>query len=80
MAKTVTNQQLVGSQGEAFVKERANAMGLMFTPYGPLEAGIDGLLEIRDPVNGAATGQLVAVQVKTRESGTPPRMPPDSNI
>ena len=70
MAKTITNQQLIGTRGETFVSERANAMGFMFSRYGPLEAGLDGLLEIRDPVTGAATGQLVAVQVKTREAGS----------
>lgn len=70
MAKTITNQQLIGAQGEAFVSERANAMGFVFSRYGPLEAGMDGLLEIRDPITGAASGRLVAVQVKTRHSGS----------
>ena len=45
MTKTITNQQLIGYRGEAFVSERANAMGFMFSRYGPLEAGMDGLLE-----------------------------------
>ena len=70
MAKTITNQQIIGSRGEAFVSERANAMGFMFSRYGPPEAGMDGLLEIRDPVTGAASGRLVAVQVKTRYTGS----------
>lgn len=70
MRKTITDQQLIGSRGEAFVNERANAMGFIFTRYGPLEAGIDGLLEIRDPVTRAATGQLVVVQIKTRNTGS----------
>jgi hypothetical protein len=47
MSKTITNQQLIGSRGEAFVAERANAMGFMFNRHGPLEAGMDGLMEIR---------------------------------
>ena len=70
MTKTITNQQIIGSRGEAFVSERANAMGFMFSRYGPPEAGMDGLLEIRDPVTGAASGRLVAVQVKTRNTGS----------
>jgi hypothetical protein len=70
MTKTITNQQIIGSRGEAFVSERANAMGFMFSRYGPPEAGLDGLLEIRDPVTGAASGRLVAVQVKTRYTGS----------
>ena len=69
MTKTVTNSQIVGTRGESFVGERANAMGFMFSRYGPLEAGIDGLLEIRDPQTGTPTGHLVAVQVKTRTEG-----------
>ncbi len=69
MVKTITRQQLAGSQGEAFVRERANAMGFLFSPYGQPEAGIDGLLELRDPVKGEVSGRLVAVQVKTTDDG-----------
>jgi hypothetical protein len=70
MAKTITRQQIAGSQGEAFVRERAHDMGFLFNPYGQPEAGIDGLLELRDPTSGEVSGQLVAVQVKTRDNGT----------
>ena len=70
MTKTITDAQIIGTQGEAFVSTQANAMGFMFSRYGPPEAGIDGLLEIRDPEKGSATGQLVAVQVKTRKGGS----------
>jgi hypothetical protein len=56
MTKTITRQQLAGSQGEAFVKERANAMGFLFSTYGQPEAGIDGLLELRDPKTGVVSG------------------------
>lgn len=67
--KTITNQQITGARGEAFVTERANGMGFLFSRYGPVEAGLDGLLEIRDPTTGHVSGRLVAVQVKTREKG-----------
>ncbi|MBX9591708.1 MAG: DUF4365 domain-containing protein [Hyphomonadaceae bacterium] len=69
MTKKVTRQQIAGSQGEAFVKERANAMGFLYSPYGPPEAGYDGLLELRDPDTGAPSGRLIAVQVKTTDDG-----------
>lgn len=69
MTKTITDPQIIGTQGEAFVSERANAMGFMYSRYGPLEAGVDGFLEIRDPGTGKPTGQFVAVQVKTKASG-----------
>lgn len=70
MAKTITNQQIIGNRGESFIAEKANAMGFLFSPYGRLEAGIDGMLEIRDPVSGTASGRLTAVQVKTKGSGS----------
>jgi hypothetical protein len=44
MSKKITRQQLAGTQGEAFIKERANAMGFLFNTYGQPETGIDGLL------------------------------------
>ncbi len=69
MAKTITDSQMIGAQGEVFVNERANAMGFMFTPHGTLDAGIDGFLEIRDTETGHATGQLIAVQVKAKTGG-----------
>lgn len=69
MTKKITRQQLAGSQGEAFVRERAHNMGFLFNPYGQPEAGIDGLLELRDPATGEVKGQLVAAQVKTRDDG-----------
>ena len=70
MTKTITANQIIGQQGETRVSERANAMGFLYTAYGRVEAGLDGLLEVRDPVAGGATGRLVAVQVKTTNSGT----------
>ena len=36
MPKKITRQQLAGTQGEAFIKERANAMGFLFNTYGQL--------------------------------------------
>lgn len=65
MSKTITDSQIIGQLGESIVRQRALKMGFVFQHHGPLEAGIDGILEIRDPVNGSMTGQLVAVQVKT---------------
>ena len=70
MAKKITHQQIIGARGEAFVSELTNSMGFMFSRYGPLEAGIDGLLEIRDTVSGTVTGKLIAVQIKTKNTGS----------
>lgn len=68
-SKVITQAQLAGDQGEAFIHERTAAMGFLFKPYGQPEAGIDGILEIRDPVTGQVSGQLMAVQVKTTQHG-----------
>lgn len=65
--KTISQAQIIGEQGAALVKARAHAMGMLFTPYGPVEAGIDGLIEVRDPETGQVGGRLVAVQIKTRK-------------
>ncbi len=70
MSKTITEAPIIGQRGEQFVSYRAYEMGFVFTPHGPLEAGMDGFLEIRDPSSGRATGQFVAVQVKTIKEGT----------
>ncbi len=68
-SKIMTRQQLAGSEGESLVRKRANAMGFLYAPYNPPEAGIDGFLEIRDPVTGAVSGRFVAAQVKTTDDG-----------
>ena len=69
MAKTYSDQQVIGREGEALVKARIHAMGFAFNPSDSMEAGIDGTLEIRDPRTRAATGKTIAVQVKTTRSG-----------
>jgi hypothetical protein len=39
--KRITQNQVIGEQGAAIVKTRVHAMGFLYTPYGPVEAGID---------------------------------------
>lgn len=65
MPKTITDSQIIGQQGEEFVSQRAYEMGFIYTHHGPVEAGVDGFLEIRNPDDRQATGQFIAVQVKT---------------
>ena len=69
MSKTITNAQMIGRQGEEIVGQRAFEMEFVYSHHGPIEAGVDGFLEIRDPSNGQVAGQFVAVQVKTTEKG-----------
>ena len=70
--KTITDSQMIGRRGEEIVADRALEMGFIYTHNGPLEAGVDGFLEIRDPNSGRVTGQIVAVQVKTTAEGAFP--------
>ena len=56
MSKTITDSQIIGQLGESIVRQRALKMGFVFQHHGSLEAGIDGILEIRDPVSGSMTG------------------------
>lgn len=65
--KTIRPNQITGEHGAAIVKARAHAMGFLYTPYGPVEAGIDGIIELRDRRTGEVGGRLVAVQVKTTQ-------------
>jgi len=66
--KKISDQQVLGERGAALVDERSHAMGFLFKRYGAPEAGIDGLIELRDPTTGRVGGRLIAVQVKTREN------------
>ena len=66
--KTVTNNQLFGEMGEALVKAKFLRLGLVFEGRGRLETGIDGTVELRDPVSGRMLGKTIAAQVKTKSS------------
>jgi hypothetical protein len=65
MTKTITRSQLLGELGETAVKKIVLEMGFIYEPRGRLEAGIDGLIELRDCSTGTPLGKLLGVQVKT---------------
>ncbi len=69
MGKRITENQLLGELGEAAVKKLVLEMQFIYDPRGRLEAGTDGLIELRDPKSGAPLGRLLGVQVKSTESG-----------
>lgn len=66
--KRISNQQLIGDQGVAMARRRIGEMGFVFYESGQVEAGIDGLLELRDP-DGTVRAQFLAAQIKAREKG-----------
>lgn len=69
MSKHVTDSQVLGELGETAVKKIVLETGFIYEQRGRLEAGVDGLIELRDPKSGAPLGKLLAVQVKSTASG-----------
>ena len=69
MKKKITDSQILGELGETAVEKLVLGMGMIYERRGRLEAGIDGLIELRDPSTGAPLGKLLAVQVKATAAG-----------
>ena len=69
MAKRITESQILGELGETAVKKIVLEMRFIYDPRGRLEAGTDGIMELRDPHSGAPLGKLLGVQVKSTRSG-----------
>jgi uncharacterized protein DUF4365 len=68
MTKRITDSQILGELGETAVKKLVLEMQFIYDPRGRLEAGTDGIIEIRDPNTGAPLGRLLGVQVKATGS------------
>jgi hypothetical protein len=68
--KSISRQQSIGERGRHLFSERVLAVGLSFHPTGPLDAGIDGFIELRDPQTGEVRAQYVMAQLKTKDDGT----------
>lgn len=64
MGKRITDNQILGELGETSVKKLVLETGFIYEHRGRLEAGTDGLIELRDPRSGAPLGKLLGVQVK----------------
>lgn len=69
MAKRITDSQVLGELGETAIKKLVLEMRFIYDPRGRLEAGVDGIIELRDPKSGAPLGKLLGAQVKATESG-----------
>ena len=68
-AKKLSANQLLGQRGEHQVADRALAMGFAFQGFNRLETGVDGVLEIRDPVTHKMLARWIGAQVKATERG-----------
>ena len=67
-AKKLSPNQILGQRGELQVADRVLSMNLSFHALNRLETGIDGMIELRDPVSHAMLARWVGVQVKATES------------
>ncbi len=67
--KKITNSQILGELGETVAKEAFLRLGFGYDCRGRLEAGVDGIVELRDPKSGQPLGKLIGVQVKATEKG-----------
>lgn len=66
-AKRITREQILGETAVQFIGRRFLDMGFPWHPTNaPLDAGIDGFVEIRDVQTGEATNTWIAVQSKGR--------------
>lgn len=68
MSKRITDSQVLGELGETAIKKIVLETGFLYEQRGRLEAGTDGIIELRDPKNGAPLGKLLGVQVKSTDS------------
>ncbi len=63
--KKLSPQSVIGQQGVNFVERIVLSMKYAWRPTPGLDVGIDGEIEICDPVTGAATNSYIKVQVKS---------------
>lgn len=67
MTKRIGRSDIIGEQGVACVRRIVLDMGHMFHETGGVEAGIDGLIELRDQETGRVSNVTLQVQVKATE-------------
>lgn len=62
--KRIARQGFIGQQGVNLVERIVLQMRYLWRPTGLFDAGIDGEIEVCDPVTGEATNAIIKVQVK----------------
>lgn len=62
--KKVTSQSIIGQQGVNLIERIVQEMGYIWRPTPIFDVGIDGEIEIRDPVTGEMTNAFIKVQSK----------------
>ena len=64
MAKKITPQSMIGQRGANLIERIVLKMGYVWRQTPIFDAGIDGEIEIRDPMTGEMTNTIVKVQAK----------------
>lgn len=65
--KKISPKDIIGEKGINLIQKVVLDMGFVWYPTGSVEAGIDGYIEIRDPLTGQVTNQIIQVQSKAAE-------------
>lgn len=65
--KKIHANAIKGQQGINLIEAIVLEMGLLWYPTGQVEAGIDGVIEIRDPATGAVTNSIIQAQSKASD-------------
>lgn len=63
--KKLSSQSVIGQQGINLVENIVLGMKYAWRPTSSFDVGIDGEIEICDPVTGSATNSYIKVQVKS---------------
>lgn len=69
--KKIHTHSIIGQRGVALIQQALLKMGYLWSPNGPLEAGIDGTIEIRDSVTEELTGCILRAQSKATTNPFP---------
>ncbi len=62
-AKKIHRSSIIGQQGADLIERIVLGMGFLWHPTGGVEAGIDGIIEIRDPTTGEVASSVVHVAI-----------------
>lgn len=64
MKKTILQTSLTGQKGVNLIERIVLGMGFLWYPTQGIDAGIDGIVEIRDSVTGEVSNSILQLQSK----------------
>src|SRR5215472_17244988 len=66
-SKKIHRNSITGQRGINLIEKKVLEMGFVWYPSGGVEAGIDGVIEIRDSHTGEVYNNIIQVQSKATE-------------